>query len=144
MAKSAKTSYTATTLATECGADNPKQFRSFLRSDKSGIESVGKGSRYSFELTPTQVGALKKKFRSWADDLAAARADRKAALEDAAAKKLNVLTIAVESAPVENDGEPCPAEELDFENMTDEAIEEALNEISRGHQVEIDEIENEA
>ena len=123
MAKSTKSAYTATTLAAECGADNPKQFRSFLRSEQSGIESVGKGARYSFEFTPTQVGALKKKFIAWAADLAAARADRQAALEDAAAKKLNVLTVAVESEGVEENDEyddptggigadelPCPAE----------------------------------
>lgn len=108
MAKSIKTAFTAATLATEFGT-NPKELRKFLRSDESGIESVGKGARYSFEFTPTQVGALKKKFNAWSQAVETARAARAAELaEIKAAKELNVLTVAVptpEDEVVENDDE---------------------------------------
>jgi len=122
-----KTAFTAATLAAEFGT-NPKELRKFLRTPESGIEPVGKGARYNIELTPAATTKLRKKFQDWSAAAEKAREERKQMLEDAAAKKLNVLTIAVESEVVETDDE-VPAEELDFENMTDADIEAALDEI---------------
>jgi ribosome recycling factor len=121
-----KTAFTAATLAAEFGT-NPKELRKFLRTPESGIEPVGKGARYNIELTPPATTKLRKKFQDWSAAAEKAREERKQMLEDAAAKKLNVLTIAVESEVVETD--EVPAEELDFENMTDADIEAALDEI---------------
>jgi hypothetical protein len=121
-----KTAFTAATLATEFGT-NPKELRKFLRTPESGIEPVGKGARYNIELTPAATTKLRKKFQDWSAAAEKAREERKQMLEDAAAKKLNVLTVEVESEVVETD--EVPAEELDFENMTDADIEAALDEI---------------
>lgn len=52
-------------LAVEAGTD-PRTMRKFLRSEASGIEPVGKGSRYSFEKR--QIAGLKKKFSKWDED----------------------------------------------------------------------------
>jgi len=41
----------------------PKTLRKFLRSENSGIESVGKGARYAFEKK--QIRGLKSRFEKW-------------------------------------------------------------------------------
>lgn len=133
MAKSIKTAFTATTLAAEFGT-NPKELRKFLRSPESGIESVGKGARYSFEYTPTQLAALLKKYTAWHQAVETARAARAAELESIkAAKALTVLTIAVptdEGTGVETDEATPEDDELDIEGMTDDEIESMLDEIA--------------
>ncbi len=53
---------------------NPRTLRKFLRSDDSGIESVGKGSRYALPSTKREVNALSKRFKGWSDALAAKKA----------------------------------------------------------------------
>jgi hypothetical protein len=53
---------------TELAADfdtTPRELRKFLRSDASGIESVGKGSRYSLPSTKREVASLRKRFDAW-------------------------------------------------------------------------------
>ena len=55
---------TTATLATEFDT-TPRTLRKFLRSNESGIESVGKGSRYSLPTSKREVNALKKKFDNW-------------------------------------------------------------------------------
>lgn len=57
----------------------PRTLRKFLRSDASGIESVGKGARYTLPTAKREVNSLKKKFDAWTE----AQAERKAA-KDAA------------------------------------------------------------
>lgn len=71
----AKVSYTTATLSAEVDT-TPKELRKFLRSPLSGIESVGKGGRYTIELTATQLAATKKKFAKW---IAEGEAKREAA-----------------------------------------------------------------
>lgn len=134
MIKMAKVTYTAATLAAELEVA-PKALRVFLRTPESGIAPVGKGGRYSIEMTATQLAKFKKNFAAYTAAQEKARAERAAALEaakaatdddisDADAKKINVLTIKVDEV---DEVEP---QELDFENMTDEAIEAALEEIA--------------
>lgn len=53
-----------TTLATEFGTD-PRTLRKFLRSDASGIESVGKGARYALPSAKREVAAMRKRFDAW-------------------------------------------------------------------------------
>lgn len=43
----------------------PRTLRKFLRSDASGIESVGKGSRYSLPSSKREVASLSKRFTAW-------------------------------------------------------------------------------
>lgn len=57
-------SMTTTDLATEFET-TPRTLRKFLRSDESGIESVGKGSRYALPSSKREVGALRKRFTAW-------------------------------------------------------------------------------
>lgn len=49
----------------------PRTLRKFLRSDASGIDSVGKGSRYAIEKR--EVRSLKGRFAKWETELAAKR-----------------------------------------------------------------------
>ncbi len=60
------TTMTTTDLAAdfEC---TPRELRKFLRSDASGIESVGKGSRYALPGSKREVTALKKRFAAWSE-----------------------------------------------------------------------------
>jgi len=114
-AKTVKTAFTAATLATECETD-ARTLRKFLRSKDSGIDPVGKGARYSLEFTPTQLGKVKKNFADWT---AAAKTAKAARDEDKAAKALNVLT----STPASQGVDEVDEAEIDFENMTDEEID---------------------
>ena len=57
-------SNTPNTLATEWGTD-ARTVRKFLRSDASGIESVGKGARYALPTAKREVSALAKRFTAW-------------------------------------------------------------------------------
>jgi hypothetical protein len=118
---SAKTAYTAATLAAEFGT-NGKELRKFLRTPDSGIAPVGKGARYNIELTAAGLKGLKKKFSDWSAAADSARADREAAKKSPVTDE---LITEVEVAEVDE----VPAEELDFENMTDADIEAALDEI---------------
>lgn len=76
----AKVSYTTATLAPELDT-TPKELRKFLRSDLSGIESVGKGGRYTLEFTATQLGQLKKKYAKFVAEVDAKREAAKVAAE---------------------------------------------------------------
>lgn len=59
---------TATITTAELAAElntTPRELRKFLRSDASGVESVGKGSRYSLPSNARSIAALAKKFSKW-------------------------------------------------------------------------------
>lgn len=64
---------TTTSLATEFDT-TPRTLRKFLRSDASGVESVGKGSRYSLPTAKREVTAMKKRFTAWSEAIAASKA----------------------------------------------------------------------
>lgn len=83
MIKMAKVSYTAATLAAELEVA-PKALRVFLRTEESGIAPVGKGGRYSIEMTATQLTKFKKNFAAWTEAREAARAARQAEIDAAA------------------------------------------------------------
>lgn len=55
---------TTTELATNFDT-TPRELRKFLRSPDSGIESVGKGSRYSLPSSKRETAALRKRFDAW-------------------------------------------------------------------------------
>lgn len=55
---------TTTTLAAEFET-TPRTLRKFLRSPESGIESVGKGSRYALPTAKREVASLRKRFDAW-------------------------------------------------------------------------------
>lgn len=57
-------SMTTTTLAAEFDT-TPRELRKFLRSPESGIEPVGKGSRYALPSSKREVTALRKKHDAW-------------------------------------------------------------------------------
>lgn len=62
----------------------PRTLRKFLRSDDSGVESVGKGSRYSLPSTKREVNSLSKRFTAWSEAIEAKKAtDAPAEVEDA-------------------------------------------------------------
>ncbi len=112
-----KTAFTAASLAEEFGTTG-RELRKFLRTAESGIAPVGKGGRYSLELTPTAVKSLRKKFSAWNDAADAAKIKR---AEDNAAKALNVLTITPASEGVDEvDEDPTDDEDLDATELTDE------------------------
>lgn len=43
----------------------PRTLRKFLRSTESGIEAVGKGSRYSLPSSKRETAALRKRYDAW-------------------------------------------------------------------------------
>ncbi len=45
----------------------PRTLRKFLRSPESGIESVGKGSRYALPSSKREVEAMRKRFTAWTE-----------------------------------------------------------------------------
>lgn len=45
----------------------PRTLRKFLRSDESGIESVGKGARYALPGSKRELTALQKRFDAWVE-----------------------------------------------------------------------------
>jgi hypothetical protein len=57
---------TTTELATTFDT-TPRELRKFLRSEASGIESVGKGSRYALPSSKRDVTALGKRFTAWSE-----------------------------------------------------------------------------
>lgn len=57
---------TTTDLAAQLET-TPRELRKFLRSDASGIESVGKGSRYALPGSKREVAALAKRFAAWTE-----------------------------------------------------------------------------
>jgi hypothetical protein len=57
---------TTAQLATELDT-TPRELRKFLRSDASGIDSVGKGSRYALPGGKREIASLKKRFVAWDD-----------------------------------------------------------------------------
>lgn len=57
-------SMTTTELATAFET-TPRTLRKFLRSPESGIESVGKGSRYALPSGKREVNAMRKRFSAW-------------------------------------------------------------------------------
>lgn len=58
------TKSTTTEIAAEFGT-SPRNLRKFLRSDGSGIESVGKGARYALPGTKRELNALRARFAKW-------------------------------------------------------------------------------
>ncbi|MGN6538276.1 MAG: hypothetical protein ACTHKQ_21425 [Mesorhizobium sp.] len=123
----AKVSYTAAALAAELEVA-PKALRVYLRTPESGIESVGKGGRYSIEMTATQLAKFKKNFAAWS---AAKEAAKAKALEEKAAKELTVLTVAtpadLDMTEVDEEPEGPNAADLsdaDFAEMLDEIANE--------------------
>jgi hypothetical protein len=119
MAKTAKISYTSATLAAELGT-SAKALRVFLRSEASGVESVGKGGRYALEFTPGQLAKLAKAHANWSIAQESRRAQRDAQ----------------KAAAIEPD--EAAAAELDEELAEDEPSEDELAEL------ELDEDELEA
>lgn len=55
----------------------PRTLRKFLRSPQSGIESVGKGSRYTLPSTKRDIAAITKKFNAWQEGVEAKKAAKK-------------------------------------------------------------------
>lgn len=122
----AKVSYTTATLAPEVGAPNTKELRKFLRSDLSGVESVGKGGRYTLEFTATQLNSLRKKYTKWNEEKAAKIEQDAVAAEKAALKKADETPAgAVTEADLEEfDAEYAPTD-ADLEEIELEEIDEA-------------------
>lgn len=58
--------HTTSTLAVEFDT-TPRELRKFLRSDASGVEGVGKGSRYALPGSKREVTALRKRFDAWVE-----------------------------------------------------------------------------
>lgn len=65
---------TTTELAAEFGTDS-RTLRKFLRSDASGIESVGKGARYSLPSSKREIASLAKRYAKWDEARTAAKSD---------------------------------------------------------------------
>lgn len=127
----AKVSYTAATLAAELEVA-PKALRVFLRTEESGIAPVGKGGRYSIEMTATQLAKFKRNFAAWSAAKEEAAAKRR---EELAAKELNVLTVAT---PADLDlTEVDEVEGPNSADLTDADFAEMLEEIAN----EDDEVE---
>lgn len=124
MAKVAKQSFTSASLAEAVGAPSPKALRVFLRSEASGVESVGKGGRYALEFTPTQLAKLTKAYEGWTAATAAKRAERAAALEE---KAVANVAHAKSFAPTMTSEDEAIAE-LDDEPTDDELAELELDE----------------
>ena len=126
----AKVAYTAATLAAELEVA-PKALRVFLRTPDSGIPAVGKGGRYSIEMTATQLAKFKKNFTAWTDAKEEARAAREA--EIAAAQLAAPPTAEVAELDMTNTDEPNAAD------LDDDAFAEMLDEIA--NEDEADEVE---
>lgn len=139
----AKVSYTTATLTEAIGAPNPKELRKFLRSDLSGIESVGKGGRYNIELTATQLAKVKKNWASWSAAQEAAKIERAnariaAAVEEATAEAAKG---AVTEADIAELDEEYTNEEALIADDADEPSESDLDGIMNETDDELDDIE---
>lgn len=117
----AKVSYTAKTLAAELEVA-PKALRVYLRTAESGIESVGKGGRYSIEMTPTQLAKFKKNFTAWT---AAKEAAKAKALEEKAAAELAATPAVIDMTEVDEEPEGPTAADL-----TDDQFAEMIEELA--------------
>ena len=73
-------SMTTAQIATEFDT-TPRTLRKFLRSNESGIEAVGKGSRYALPSSKRDLTALRKRFDAW-EAARTAPADDEAPIED--------------------------------------------------------------
>jgi hypothetical protein len=117
----AKVSYTTATLAPELDT-TPKELRKFLRSDLSGIESVGKGGRYTLEFTATQLGQLKKKYAKF---VAEVEAKREAAKTEGPTEADEVAALAIIDGEVDTTDWPQEARDAyEAEGPTDADLEE--------------------
>ena len=81
----------------------PRTLRKFLRSADSGIDSVGKGSRYTLPSTKREVNALTKRFNAWQEGQDAKKAPK-----------------VIDEAPAAPEVEDAP--EVEVEGPTDEEI----------------------
>lgn len=124
----AKVSYTAATLAAELEVA-PKALRVFLRTEESGIAPVGKGGRYSIEMTATQLTKFKKNFTAWTAAKEAAKAERDRLLLEQKADST--------ATPAELD--MTDAEGPNVADLTDDQFAEMLDEIA--NEDEVDEVE---
>lgn len=117
----AKVSYTTATLAPELDT-TPKELRKFLRSDLSGIESVGKGGRYTLEFTATQLGQLKKKYAKF---VAEVDAKHEAAKTEGPTEADEVAALAIIDGEVDTTDWPQEARDAyEAEGPTDADLEE--------------------
>lgn len=66
---------TTTDLAAEFDT-TPRTLRKFLRSNESGIDAVGKGSRYSLPSSKREVASLRKRFDAWGAALEAKKSSK--------------------------------------------------------------------
>lgn len=89
-----------------------RTLRKFLRDDTSGVDSVGKGGRYSIDLNKTQIKAMTKRFLAWQAKQDEEKAARRAALESVKVAKVTETIATEDDAP-----------ETDTEDDTDEALE---------------------
>lgn len=121
------TTYTTRTLAVEVIGDEGKaatrELRKFLRADavakggRVGVDTPGKGGRYTLDLTKPQLRAMIKRFTAWQVAQEAEKAKRAEALE--AAKKVTV-TETVDEVETDN-------EDNEVEGPTDEEIAAMLS-----------------
>lgn len=84
----------------------PRTLRKFLRSPESGIESVGKGSRYALPSTKRDINALTKKFNAWQEGVEAKKATKK--VDDAPAEAPEVPEVLDEVEAIDFDDLECP------------------------------------
>lgn len=108
----AKITYTTATLATDLDT-TPKELRKFLRSDLSGIEKVGKGGRYTLEVTATQLKSIKKNFASWVEASETKREAAKVAAEVEVTEGDGAVTELDEDALIAADADDPTPEDLD-------------------------------
>jgi hypothetical protein len=132
MIKMAKVEYSTKSLSEEIGT-TPKELRKFLRSDMSGIESVGKGGRYTIGLTATQLGKMKKSFAKWGEELEAKRAANAQPLTEQTEIDALAMIDGENDAPIENDEE--------IGDDADEPTDADLNMIDEEIELDEDEIE---
>lgn len=126
------TAYTTRTLAEivigDDGKASTRTLRKFLRDDTTakggtiGIDTPGKGGRYSLDLTKRDITAIKKRFAAWLIAQEEAKAARAAAI--AAPKDETPIEDNTDDAP-EGDNDADWAEALEgLNDPTDEEIAE--------------------
>ena len=71
-----------------------RTLRKFLRDETSGVDSVGKGGRYTIDLKAAELKAMRKRYTDWAAKQEAEKAPRAALREAQAPKKVSVNAIA--------------------------------------------------
>lgn len=121
--------YTAKQIATRINTD-AKTLRKFFRSSASTVEPVGQGGRYNFDAA--DLPKIREEFEKWNTN----KKPRGAGFKKKAAATVDAIEDDSETLELDEDIEE--DEELEFEDPTDDDLEELEDDLSEFDDIEED------